>query len=101
MGRTSVLTASHVLVASGRRPDTTGLNVDAAGIRLDPHGFISVNDRLETNVPGIFALGDVKGGPQFTHVAWNDHLIVYKNLIEKANLSIARQGARLLPFYGP
>jgi pyruvate/2-oxoglutarate dehydrogenase complex dihydrolipoamide dehydrogenase (E3) component len=86
-----VLTASHVLVASGRRPDTAGLNVDAAGIHLDPHGFIAVNDRLETNVPGIFALGDVKGGPQFTHVAWNDHLIVYKNLIEKQNLSIANR----------
>jgi pyruvate/2-oxoglutarate dehydrogenase complex dihydrolipoamide dehydrogenase (E3) component len=82
------LTASHVLVASGRRPDTAGLNVAAAGILLDPHGFIAINDRLETNVPGIFALGDVKGGPQFTHVAWNDHLIVYKNLIEKKNLSI-------------
>jgi pyruvate/2-oxoglutarate dehydrogenase complex dihydrolipoamide dehydrogenase (E3) component len=80
--------ASHVLVASGRRPDTAGLNVAAAGIRLDEHGYIAVNGRLETNVPGIFALGDVKGGPQFTHVSWNDHLIVYKNLIEKAKLSI-------------
>jgi pyruvate/2-oxoglutarate dehydrogenase complex dihydrolipoamide dehydrogenase (E3) component len=84
----SSITASHVLVASGRRPDTAGLNVAAAGIHLDEHGFIAVNDRLETNVRGIFALGDVKGGPQFTHVAWNDHLIVYKNLIEKKNLSI-------------
>lgn len=82
------ITASHVLVASGRRPDTAGLNVAAAGIRLDEHGYIAVNSRLETNVPGIFALGDVKGGPQFTHVSWNDHLIVYKNLIEKAKLSI-------------
>jgi pyruvate/2-oxoglutarate dehydrogenase complex dihydrolipoamide dehydrogenase (E3) component len=43
---------------------------------------------LETSVPGVYALGDVKGGPQFTHVSWNDHLIVYKNLIEKAKLSI-------------
>jgi pyruvate/2-oxoglutarate dehydrogenase complex dihydrolipoamide dehydrogenase (E3) component len=85
--RTSI-TASHVLVASGRRPDTAGLQVAAAGIALDEHGYIAVNSRLETNVPGIFALGDVKGGPQFTHVSWNDHLIVYKNLIEKANLSI-------------
>jgi pyruvate/2-oxoglutarate dehydrogenase complex dihydrolipoamide dehydrogenase (E3) component len=82
------VTASHVLVASGRRPDTAGLNTAAAGIRLDEHGYIAVNGRLETNVAGIFALGDVKGGPQFTHVAWNDHLIVYKNLIEKAKLSI-------------
>jgi pyruvate/2-oxoglutarate dehydrogenase complex dihydrolipoamide dehydrogenase (E3) component len=82
------ITASHVLVASGRRPDTAGLNVAAAGIGLDEHGYIAVNSRLETNVPGIFALGDVKGGPQFTHVSWNDHLIVYKNLVEKAKLSI-------------
>jgi pyruvate/2-oxoglutarate dehydrogenase complex dihydrolipoamide dehydrogenase (E3) component len=80
--------ASHVLVASGRRPDTPGLNTAAAGIRTDAHGYIAVNGQLETNVPGIFALGDVKGGPQFTHVSWNDHLIVYKNLIEKAKLSI-------------
>jgi pyruvate/2-oxoglutarate dehydrogenase complex dihydrolipoamide dehydrogenase (E3) component len=82
------ITASHVLVASGRRPDTAGLNLAAAGIHLDAHGYVAVNGRLETNVPGIYALGDVKGGPQFTHVAWNDHLVVYKNLIEKAKLSI-------------
>jgi pyruvate/2-oxoglutarate dehydrogenase complex dihydrolipoamide dehydrogenase (E3) component len=84
----SVITASHVLVATGRRPDTAALHTAAAGIRLDGHGYIGVNGRLETNVPGIFALGDVKGGPQFTHVSWNDHLIVYKNLIENAKLSI-------------
>jgi len=81
--------ASHVLLATGRRADTIGLNTAAAGIALDPHGFIKVDDRLETNIPGIYALGDVKGGPQFTHISYNDHLIVYKNLIEKANVSIA------------
>ena len=85
----SSVTASHVLVATGRKADTIGLNTAAAGIALDPHGFIKVDDRLETNIPGIYALGDVKGGPQFTHISYNDHLIVYKNLIEKANLSIA------------
>lgn len=83
------ITASHVLVAAGRKPDTAGLNTSAAGIRLDEHGFITVNGQLETNVPGIFALGDVKGGLQFTHISWNDHMILYKNLIEKAGLSIA------------
>jgi pyruvate/2-oxoglutarate dehydrogenase complex dihydrolipoamide dehydrogenase (E3) component len=83
------VTASHVLVATGRKADTAGLNTAAAGIALDPHGFIRVNDHLETSVPGIYALGDVKGGPEFTHISYNDHLIVYKNLIEKANLSIA------------
>ena len=81
--------ASHVLLATGRKADTIGLNTAAAGIALDPHGFIKVDDRLETNIPGIYALGDVKGGPQFTHISYNDHLIVYKNLIEKANVSIA------------
>jgi pyruvate/2-oxoglutarate dehydrogenase complex dihydrolipoamide dehydrogenase (E3) component len=83
------VTASHVLVATGRKADTAGLNTAAAGIALDPHGFIRVNDRLETSVPGIYALGDVKGGPQFTHISYNDYLIVYKNLVEKANVSIA------------
>ncbi len=95
------VTASHVLVAAGRRPDTAGLNTAAAGIVLDQHGFIKVNDRLETSVPGIYALGDVKGGPQFTHISYNDHLIVYKNLIEKANLSIAGRIAIYCLFTDP
>jgi pyruvate/2-oxoglutarate dehydrogenase complex dihydrolipoamide dehydrogenase (E3) component len=82
------ITASHVLVATGRKAETGSLNPAAAGIKLDQHGFIAVNGQLETNVPGIYALGDVKGGPQFTHISYNDYLIVYKNLVEKANLSI-------------
>ncbi|GGB06927.1 mercuric reductase [Puia dinghuensis] len=86
---TSVITASHVLVATGRVPDTAALNAGATGITLDRHGFVVVNDRLETSVDGIYALGDVKGGPQFTHISYNDHLIVYRNLIEKADCSIA------------
>lgn len=83
------LAASHVLVATGRTPNTESLNAAAAGITLDKRGFVVVNDRLETTAPGIYALGDVKGGPAFTHISYNDHLIVYKNLFEKANLSIA------------
>jgi pyruvate/2-oxoglutarate dehydrogenase complex dihydrolipoamide dehydrogenase (E3) component len=83
------IAASHVLVATGRTPNTESLNAAAAGIALDKHGFVVVNDRLETTAPGIYALGDVKGGPEFTHISYNDYLIVYKNLIEKANLSIA------------
>ena len=83
------IAASHVLVATGRTPNTESLNAAAAGITLDKHGFVVVNDRLETTAPGIYALGDVKGGPEFTHISYNDYLIVYKNLFEKANLSIA------------
>jgi pyruvate/2-oxoglutarate dehydrogenase complex dihydrolipoamide dehydrogenase (E3) component len=88
-GATRALTASHVLVAAGRLPDTAALNPAASGIITDNHGFITVNEKLETNVPGVYALGDVKGGPQFTHISYNDHLLVYKNLIEKADLSTA------------
>jgi pyruvate/2-oxoglutarate dehydrogenase complex dihydrolipoamide dehydrogenase (E3) component len=88
-GASSTIGASHVLVATGRLPDTAALNVAATGVTVDRHGFIVVNDQLETSVQGIYALGDVKGGPQFTHISYNDHLIVYRNLIEHANLSIA------------
>jgi pyruvate/2-oxoglutarate dehydrogenase complex dihydrolipoamide dehydrogenase (E3) component len=95
------VTASHVLVAAGRKPDTAGLNTAAAGVRLDEHGFIAVNGRLETSAPGIFALGDVKGGPQFTHVSYNDHQIVYKNLVEKADLSIDNRVAVYCLFTDP
>jgi pyruvate/2-oxoglutarate dehydrogenase complex dihydrolipoamide dehydrogenase (E3) component len=81
------LEASHVLVAAGRKPDAGSLNPDAAGILLDERGFISVNGRLETNIPGIYALGDVNGGPQFTHISYNDHLIVARNLLDNAQLT--------------
>jgi len=86
---------SHLLVATGRSANTAALNPAAAGIMLDEHGFIKVNDKLQTNIPGIYALGDVKGGPQFTHISYNDHLIVYKNLVEKGDESTASR----LPIY--
>jgi len=82
------ITGSHLLVATGRSANTAALNLTSSGVELDEHGFIRTNDKLETNVPGVYALGDVKGGPQFTHISYNDHLIVYKNLIEKGNESI-------------
>jgi len=87
-GSSRTITGSHVLVATGREPDTTGLNTAVAGIGLDRHGFIQVNDKLETSIPGIYALGDIKGGPAFTHISYNDHLVLYKNLVEKGNESI-------------
>jgi pyruvate/2-oxoglutarate dehydrogenase complex dihydrolipoamide dehydrogenase (E3) component len=94
-GSSEQIVASHVLVATGRSPNTEELNVAAAGITLDKKGFVVVNDRLETSTPGIYALGDVKGGPQFTHISYNDQVILYKNLFEKGNLSIAGR----LPIY--
>jgi pyruvate/2-oxoglutarate dehydrogenase complex dihydrolipoamide dehydrogenase (E3) component len=86
---------SHLLVATGRRPNTDDLGLDAAGVQATPNGFVKVNGRLETNVLGIWALGDVKGGPAFTHISFNDYQIVYANLIEGKNLSTDH---RLVPY---
>jgi pyruvate/2-oxoglutarate dehydrogenase complex dihydrolipoamide dehydrogenase (E3) component len=72
---------SQLLVATGRTPNTDSLNVSAAGISTDGHGFIQVNGRLETSQSGIFALGDIKGGPAFTHIAYDDFRILRTNLI--------------------
>jgi len=73
---------THVLVAVGRRPNTDDLGLDAAGIERDGRGFIKVDDQLRTNVPGVWALGDVNGRGAFTHTAWNDHEIVAANLLD-------------------
>jgi pyruvate/2-oxoglutarate dehydrogenase complex dihydrolipoamide dehydrogenase (E3) component len=86
---------SHLLVATGRRPNSDDLGLDKAGVELDTHGFIRVNNRLETNVPGIWALGDVKGGPAFTHISYNDYQIVFGNLIEGKSLTTDN---RLVPY---
>jgi pyruvate/2-oxoglutarate dehydrogenase complex dihydrolipoamide dehydrogenase (E3) component len=72
---------SHLLVAAGRVPNSDGLNLGAAGVQADSRGYISVNDRLETNVAGIYALGDVKGGPAFTHISYDDYRIIRNNLL--------------------
>ncbi|MVN22795.1 mercuric reductase [Mucilaginibacter arboris] len=82
------ITASHLLIAAGRSPQTEALNLEQTGVEVDEKGYIKVNDKLETTAAGIYALGDVKPGPAFTHIAYNDHLIVLKNLLENADLSI-------------
>jgi len=81
-GATETVRASHLLIATGRRPNTDDLGLQDAGVQTDQHGFIRVNNRLETTVPGVWALGDVKGGPAFTHISFNDYQIVYANLLE-------------------
>jgi pyruvate/2-oxoglutarate dehydrogenase complex dihydrolipoamide dehydrogenase (E3) component len=86
---------SHLLVATGRRPNSDDLGLDKAGVQVDKQGYIQVNPRLETNVPGIWALGDVKGGPAFTHISYNDYQIVFANLIEGKSLSTDN---RLVPY---
>ncbi|MDB5282975.1 MAG: mercuric reductase [Bacteroidota bacterium] len=86
-GIKSKIKCTHVLVAVGRAPNTDTLGLENAGVEMDLRGFINVNDKLETNISGIYALGDVKGGPAFTHISYNDYTIVYRNLLENANLS--------------
>jgi pyruvate/2-oxoglutarate dehydrogenase complex dihydrolipoamide dehydrogenase (E3) component len=76
---------SHVLIATGRTPNTDTLNVGTAGIATNERGFIQVNTRLETNVEGVYALGDINGGPAFTHISYDDFRILRTNLIEKGS----------------
>lgn len=71
---------SAILVATGRRPYTEGLNVAAAGVELDTKGYIRVNEYLQTNVPHIWAIGDVNGGPQFTYISLDDYRIIRSQL---------------------
>ena len=89
------LSGSHLLAAAGRIPNSDWLNLDAAGIQTDKRGSIQVNERLETNVPGIYALGDVKGGPAFTHISYDDFRIIRTNLLENGKASTHE---RLVPY---
>jgi len=89
------LAGSHLLVATGRTPNTDSLNVSAARIAIDKRGFIKVNEKLETNIPGIYALGDIKGDPAFTHISYDDFRILRTNLIEKGSATIEN---RMVPY---
>ena len=100
-GATRAISGSHLLVATGRRPNTEDLLPERAGLTTDKKGFIKVNSKLETNVPGIWALGDVKGGPAFTHISYNDYQIVSANLIEGKNLSIENRIVSYCVFTDP
>ena len=89
------ISCTHVLVAAGRKPQTAELGLDVAGVVIDEKGYVKVNDKLETSAEGIFALGDVKGGPAFTHIAYDDYRVIRKNNIENGNESIKD---RLVPY---
>lgn len=79
------LDGSHLLVAAGRTFNTDGLNLPAVGVMLDKRGFIPVDERLQTNVAHIYAVGDVKGGPAFTHISYDDFRIIRTNLLENGD----------------
>ncbi|HEX5080224.1 MAG TPA: FAD-containing oxidoreductase [Geminicoccaceae bacterium] len=81
---TTEVVGSHLLVATGRRPNTDDLGLEAAGIETDAHGYIKVDGALRTNVPGVFAMGDCNGRGAFTHTSYNDFEIVAANLLDGA-----------------
>lgn len=89
------INGSHLLLAAGRTPNSDSLDLAAAGVATDDKGFITVNERLETNVAGIYAIGDVKGGPAFTHISYDDFRILRTNLLENGSATTAD---RMVPY---
>jgi len=90
-----VLRGTHLLLAAGRTPNTDDLNLQAAGVETDDRGFVSVNERLETGAEGIWAMGDVKGGPAFTHISYDDYRILRANLLDGGDRSTE---GRMVPY---
>ncbi|HSF47896.1 MAG TPA: mercuric reductase [Burkholderiales bacterium] len=88
------LCGSHLLVAIGRVPNTKELNLGVAGVETDDKGYIKVNPKLETSVPGIYAMGDVKGGPAFTHISYDDFRVLRENLVNGGSATVE---GRLVP----
>lgn len=94
-GTTETLQGSHLLVCIGQVPNSDDLGLDKAGIEADQAGFIRHNGKLETSVPGVWVLGDVKGGPAFTHVSYDDYLVIYDNVVNGKNRTIDN---RMVPY---
>src|SRR5215469_1871062 len=94
-GGEATIKGSHLLMATGRRPNLDHLNLGAAGVEVDEKGYVKANDRLETNVSGIYAIGDVKPGPAFTHISYDDFRIIQTNLLQKGD---ARIEGRPVPY---
>jgi pyruvate/2-oxoglutarate dehydrogenase complex dihydrolipoamide dehydrogenase (E3) component len=93
-GVEKTIEGTDILVASGRAPNTEGLGLEAAGVELTDKGYVKVNERLETTAPGVWALGDVAGSPQFTHIGFDDFRVIYDNI--KGGHRVAT--GRLVPF---
>jgi pyruvate/2-oxoglutarate dehydrogenase complex dihydrolipoamide dehydrogenase (E3) component len=89
------VTGSHLLLATGRLPNTRDMGLHAAGVEMDNRGFIRVNDRLETSTPGVYALGDVKGGPAFTHISYDDYRLLLSNVVHDGNRTVHN---RMVPY---
>jgi pyruvate/2-oxoglutarate dehydrogenase complex dihydrolipoamide dehydrogenase (E3) component len=90
-----VISGSHLLVSTGRTPNTDMLNLQTAGVETDDLGFIRADEKLRTSAPDIFVMGDVKGGPAFTHIAYDDYRVIKSNLFEGSDATISD---RILPY---
>ncbi|MCD6705450.1 MAG: mercuric reductase [Thiobacillus sp.] len=95
------LQGSHILVATGRTPNSDDLNLAAAGVETDAAGYIQVNERLETRAPDVYAMGDVKGGPAFTHIAYDDYRVLKTNLLEKGDATVSGRPVPYTVFIDP
>lgn len=91
----SKIVGSHLLVAVGRIPNAESLHLQNAGIHTDKQGYVSVDEQLQTNVQGIYSIGDVKGGPAFTHISYDDYRVLRVNFLEQGNATIT---GRLVPY---
>jgi len=90
-GIEKVLKGSHVLVATGRIPNTEGLGLELAGVELTDRGYVKVDERLQTTAPGVWAIGEVAGSPQFTHISIDDFRVVHSNLTGGNRVTTGRQ----------
>jgi pyruvate/2-oxoglutarate dehydrogenase complex dihydrolipoamide dehydrogenase (E3) component len=88
-GSAPEVSGTHLLVATGRRPNTDDLGLEKAGVRVDKHGYIEVDDELRTKAPGIWALGDCNGKGAFTHTSYNDFEIVAANLLDNDHRKVS------------
>jgi len=90
-GQERTIEGSHLLVATGRIPNTEGLGLELAGVELTDRRYIKVNDRLQTTAPGVWAIGEVAGSPQFTHISIDDFRVVHDNLTGGNRVTTGRQ----------
>ncbi len=90
-GTEKTLDGSHILVAAGRTPNTEGIGLEFAGVELTDRGYIKVNERLQTTAPGVWALGEVAGSPQFTHISIDDFRVIHDNISGRNHVTTGRQ----------
>jgi pyruvate/2-oxoglutarate dehydrogenase complex dihydrolipoamide dehydrogenase (E3) component len=89
-GTEKTVEGTHLLAASGRAPNTESIGLDLAGVELTPDGYVKVNERLETTEPGVWAVGDVTGGPKFTHISFDDFRVIRDNI--NGGITLRRAG---------